>query len=138
MIKILDILYWIVLLIGLSIILMSEGFAQTGPGTAGDPYIITTPVQYDSIRYKGVKYYELGNNIDLSGMVTHNSKPGSCGAGVLSELVVVLHDTIINSERRITAAFWYIAFISKNLLSFLESIKNNGDVKPISCIKIYH
>lgn len=48
-------------------------FAQnyTGSGTAGDPYVILTDVGLDSVRYlmssTGGLYFELGNDIDLSG-----------------------------------------------------------------------
>ena len=40
-------------------------FSQ-GDGTSGNPYIITTPAQLDSIRNNLSAYYILGNNIDLS------------------------------------------------------------------------
>ena len=40
-------------------------FSQ-GDGTSGNPYIITTPVQLDSVRNNLSAYYKLGNNIDLT------------------------------------------------------------------------
>ncbi|WP_181150947.1 S-layer homology domain-containing protein [Paenibacillus sp. PCH8] len=48
----------------------SQVFAATGfsggMGTAGDPYIITTPEQLNSIRSYGSSYFKLGDNIDLT------------------------------------------------------------------------
>lgn len=38
-----------------------------GTGTVGDPYIITTPNEFDSMRNNLTAYYELGNNLDMAG-----------------------------------------------------------------------
>lgn len=45
----------------------ASAFSGTGAGTAGDPYIITTPAQLDEIRNDLTAYYELGNSIDMAG-----------------------------------------------------------------------
>jgi len=40
--------------------------ASSGTGTASDPYIITTPTQFNDIRKSMRSYYKLGKDIDLS------------------------------------------------------------------------
>jgi hypothetical protein len=56
------------LIIGIMFIIGKAVFGQSGSGTALDPYIITTPAEFDNIRNLGLgdKYYQLGNNIDFS------------------------------------------------------------------------
>ena len=39
---------------------------SVGAGTAGDPYIVTTPTQLDAVRNFSDAHYKLGANIDLS------------------------------------------------------------------------
>lgn len=42
-----------------------NGFTGSGSGTSGDPYIITTAEQLQSMRYNLDKYFILGNDIEL-------------------------------------------------------------------------
>ena len=46
----------------------SDGFSGSGSGTSSDPYIITNVQQLKEIKNDIYAYYELGNDIDLSGM----------------------------------------------------------------------
>ena len=43
-------------------------FTGSGSGTSGDPYIITTPAQFVEIELDMDAYYELGNDIDFTGV----------------------------------------------------------------------
>ena len=46
----------------------SNGFSGSGSGTSGDPYIITNVQQLKEIKNNRFAYYELGSDIDLSGI----------------------------------------------------------------------
>ena len=50
-------------------IIVYPAAAVGGTGTAGDPYIIQTPIELQSIQNDLAAYYVLGNNIDLSGVI---------------------------------------------------------------------
>jgi hypothetical protein len=45
----------------------AAGFSGSGSGTAGDPYVITTPEQLNEVRNNLSAHYRLGADIDLSG-----------------------------------------------------------------------
>ena len=45
----------------------AAGFSGSGSGTAGDPYVITTPGQLNEVRNNLSAHYRLGADIDLSG-----------------------------------------------------------------------
>ena len=53
----------------------SNNFAG-GDGTSGDPYIICTPSQFNQIRNYSTAHYQLGADIDLSGIATIPSFSG--------------------------------------------------------------
>jgi hypothetical protein len=63
------------------LIICKLGFAQSGSGTSGDPYIITTPQQFSDIRETGlfstagIRYYQLANNLDFSEFGDFNEFP---------------------------------------------------------------
>ena len=50
------------------LLLVSPVAAVAGSGTAGDPYIVTTPAELQAISSDLDAYYALGNDIDLSGV----------------------------------------------------------------------
>ncbi|MCL1875643.1 MAG: hypothetical protein FWF87_05235 [Synergistaceae bacterium] len=46
---------------------VNERFAWAAPGDSeSNPIIITTPLEFNDIRYGLGKYYKLGNNIDFT------------------------------------------------------------------------
>lgn len=64
--KQLSILYFIILVLAISIRLHAQHI--TGSGTSGDPYILYNAADFDSIRYIGSyykTYYKFGNDIDF-------------------------------------------------------------------------
>ncbi|MDR0296339.1 MAG: hypothetical protein LBH91_09255 [Prevotellaceae bacterium] len=65
------------LLYAFSFLLFTPASAQFSGGTGvnGDPYIITTPAQLDSVRHSLSAHFKLNNNIDLGDYLA------PCGAG---------------------------------------------------------
>ena len=59
----------ILALVACMFIIVYPAAAVGGTGTAGDPYIIQTPIELQSIQNDLAAYYVLGNNIDLSGVI---------------------------------------------------------------------
>jgi hypothetical protein len=56
------------LLLCLTLVAPAAAFTGSGAGTAGDPYIIVTPTDLQDIQSNLSAYYQLGNDVDMTGI----------------------------------------------------------------------
>ena len=106
----------------------SNGFSGSGSGTSGDPYIITNVQQLKEIKNNRFAYYELGSDIDLSGI---NWEPigGFYGSldGKGHKIINMTVDEEIKSDYLVKIGFFsYISNAKIKRIAFI-----NVDIKYI-------
>jgi hypothetical protein len=98
----------IALLIGLLVGSLASAFSGSGAGTEGDPYVITTPAQLLEINDSLHDYYDVGNDLDFTGInilepignwdTWVQNYPELCFSGVLDGNDYTISNLILNSS----------------------------------------